>query len=209
MLLAYCIVLEEGPTVYPSEGVLDSKIVPVAESGLIALCAELERSSISATNFQRSALEFHRVVQAMLVEKAVVPFRFPTWLSADEMRAHLRQASAQYRDFLLRHADHLQMEVRVSKRAVNSPAVTSGAEHLRAKAAQLRAVMDQADEIKNLVSEEVIEWRQRETVDGVCLYALIARKSVEQFRETLNRSAVRASGPWPATEFLDQPSEKD
>lgn len=202
-LLAYCIVLDRAMNL-PSEGVLSSALEPIEESGLAALCSELERSLISATNFQQAALEFHGVIQAVLAENAVVPFRFPTWLSAEEMRGHLREKSSQYQDFLIRHADHLQMEVRLLKQKGGTSGAASGAEHLRARAAQLRAMGERAKEVKHQLADTVIEWREVETGNGTRLYALVSRKSIESFREKLNRISLRASGPWPATEFLGQ-----
>lgn len=203
-LLACCIVLEDGASKFPANGILSSRIELVRDSGLIALCSEMERSSISTKNFREAALESHRLVQAMLAQKAVVPFRFPTWLDAEEMKSHLREESARYRDFLIKHADHVQMEVRVATQETAIQKETSGAEHLRARAAQLRKVNEQASEIRNLVADNALEWREQETPEGVRLYALVSRKSIEGFREKLERTLMRVTGPWPATEFLNQ-----
>jgi hypothetical protein len=208
-LLAYCILLDSGAISFPTQGVLASKPESIAESGLFALCSELEPAAISPGNFQQAALEFHHVIQSTLAQSAVIPFRFPTWLSADEVKAHLRQQSPRYRDFLIRHADHVQMEVRITNPDTSTPEARSGAEHLRARAAQLRSVREHAKQVKQQLADTVIEWRERETGDGMRLYALISSKSVEWFREKLNRISVRASGPWPATEFFEPHSAKD
>src|SRR5579885_2875882 len=202
-LLAYCIVLDDHATKLPSEGVLGSRIELVAESGLIALCSEIERSAISSGNFQQAALEFHRAVQAVFAAKAVIPFRFPTWLSAEEVRSHLHQESPLYHHFLTNHADHVQIEVSIQAEPVGTTSAASGTEHLRARAAQMRKVRDQAQQIKNLAADAVIEWRDRETRDGIRLYALVSRSSVQSFREKLNSVPVRITGPWPATEFFE------
>lgn len=207
-LLAYCVVLDDGAPKFPPEGLLDSRSELIADSGLIALCSEMERSAISATNFQQAALEFHRVVQAVFAAKAVIPFRFPTWLNTEEMSAHLRQESVRYKDFLVKHADHVQMEVRIQAEAAAPILAASGTEHLRARAAQMRKVNEQAQQIKNLVADIAIEWRVCETPDAMRLYALIPRASMEDFREKLNPMPVRISGPWPATEFFEPPSAK-
>ena len=202
-LLAYCIVLDSSEMNFPTEGVLGSQLAPIAESGFIALCSEMERNSISAANFQQAALEFHRVVQAVFAEKAVIPFRFPTWLSGEEMRTHLRQESSRYKNFLLSHADHVQMEIRIVGQERSTCEAATGAEHLRARANQLRMVSEQAKEVKHQLADSVIEWHERETTNGMRLYALVARKSVAAFREKLNRISLIASGPWPATEFFE------
>jgi gas vesicle protein GvpL/GvpF len=208
-LLTYCILLDGGSMNFPSAGVLGAEIEPIAESGLIALCSEIERSAISANNFQQAALEFHHVVQAVFADKALIPFRFPTWLSPEEMRANLRQETPRYKNFLLSHADHVQMEVRIQAEAAGSPLAATGVEHLRARAAQLRKVSEQAGAVRHQLADTVIEWRERESADGIRLYALVSRKSGGTFREKLNRLSVRASGPWPATEFFVQQREED
>ena len=201
-LLAYCIVLDDGERKFPSEGLLDSRIEPIAELGLIALCSEMEPSAISAGNFQQAALEFHRVVQAVFADKAVIPFRFPTWLSREEMKVHLRQESLRYKDFLVQHADHVQMEVRIQAEAAAPISAASGTEHLRGRAAQMRKVNDEAQGIKNLLADIALDWHARETHDGMRLYALVSKASVEAFREKLKSVPARISGPWPATEFF-------
>lgn len=201
-LLAYCIVLDESARL-ASEGLLDSRIELIAESGLLALCSEMERSAISAGNFQQAALEFHRVVQAVFADKAVIPFRFPTWLSAQEMRVHLRQESLRYKDFLVKHADHVQMEVGIQAEAATLRSGASGTEHLRSRAAQIQKVNHQAEQIKDLVADLAMEWHVRETPDGMRLYALVPKASIKAFREKLNSVPVPVSGPWPATEFLE------
>ena len=202
-LLAYCIVLDDALTQFPSAGLLNLRIEVIAESGLIGLCSEMERSTISAINFQQAALEFHRVVQAVFADKAVIPFRFPTWLSTEQMSAHLRQESVRYKDFLIAHADHVQMEIRIPAEAAAPILTASGTEHLRARAAQMRKVSDHAQQIKHLVGDTAIEWRDRETPDGMGLYALISKRATEAFHEKLNSVPVRISGPWPATEFFE------
>jgi hypothetical protein len=204
-LLAYCVVLDDGATKLPSEGLLDSRVELIAESGLIALCSELERSVISASNFQQAAVDFHHVVQAVFAAKAVIPFRFPTWLSAQEMRTHLRQESLRYKDFLIKHADQVQMEVRIHAKAAALTSAASGTEHLRLRAAQMRKINDESERIKNLVADMAIDWYVRETPDGTRLYALLSKRLIEAFREKLKSVPARITGPWPATEFFEPP----
>ncbi len=208
-LLAYCVVLDDRATKLPCEGVLGARIELVAESGLIALCSEIERSAISSGNFQQAALEFHCAVQAVFAAKAVIPFRFPTWLSTEEMRAHLRQESPRYQAFLAKHADQVQMEIRIQTEPAVPISAASGTEHLRARAAQMRKLSDQAQQIKNLAADARIEWRDRATSDGIRLFALVLRSSIQSFREKLNSVPARITGPWPATEFFESPPRKD
>jgi len=97
------------------------------------------------------------------------------------------------------------MEVRIAREADSTQPAAGGAEHLRARAAQFRKLSHLAEEIRSLVADSVIEWRERENPDGIRMYALVSRESIEEFREKLSRASIHTSGPWPATEFLNQP----
>jgi len=84
---------------------------------------------------------------------------------------------------------------------------------LRARAAESWQLRNTAEELKNLLSSEVIEWRERDTSQGMRLYALIDRANVTSFRERLGKrehdTSLRWSGPWPATEFLEAPRRSE
>lgn len=208
-VLPYCILLGDFTSSIPETGVLDSRIHRICEGGLLALYSELLRSDIRPEKFQPAALEFHHVVHAIFDEAAVVPFRFPTWLTPPELSKHLQQESKRYTTFLTNYANDVQMEVRL-KLAASSPAkAATGTAHLRARAAKSRELLDTAEDLKTLLSSEVIEWRERDTTDGLRLYALVGRTSIPAFRERLGKRAhdvnMRWSGPWPAMEFLEAP----
>ena len=203
-ILPYCIVLRHGARISPELGILDARVQYLEEAGLAAVYSQIEKFKISADNFQKSALHFHQIVHAIFSHTAAVPFRFPTWLSEAELRQHLRDESNRYKIFLTQHANHVQMEARI-RSATPEPASSSitGTEHLRARAAQMRNLRGVAEQAKQVVSAEVVDWRERDTPEGVRLYALVDRDHVISFREKLARyDNVRISGPWPATEFL-------
>ena len=205
-ILPYCVVLGDTAGHLPATGILNSKLNEFAEAGLTAVYSQIEKFDISVTNFQQAALEFHNVVHAMFAHTAVVPFRFPTWLSEAELQRHLRSESARYQRFLNQHANHVQMEARIRlEQSSQGAASSSGTEHLRTRAAQIRKLRDMAEHTKQAVAAEAIEWRERETPDGLRLYALVDRGKLASFREKLSQadSGVRVSGPWPATEFLE------
>lgn len=186
------------------KGIFDAEVQALEESGLTAAYSRIEKSDISAANFQQAALQFHDVLHAIFAEAATIPFRFPTWLSPAELRQHLGSKSTGYKAFLTEHANHVQMEARI-RHALGEPLSpsSSGTEHLRARAAQIRALRDVVDQAKQAVFGEVLEWRERETPDGVRLFALVDRGNVAGFREKLSRRGnLRVSGPWPTTEFL-------
>jgi hypothetical protein len=54
------------------------------------------------------------------------------------------------------------------------------------------------------------DWRQRPSKDGVRVFALIDRNQVTNFRSMMRNTpvplnfSVRASGPWPVSEFIEQ-----
>jgi len=208
-VLPYCILLRDSATSIPEIGVLKSSIHQVSEGVLLAIYSELLRGAISAKTFQPAALEFHKVVHAIFDKAAVVPFRFPTWLTAAELSRHLQQQSQGYTRFLTEHSEHAQMELRLTA-STNSPtSSTSGTAHLRARAAESRQLRNTAEALKNLLSAEVIDWRERDSPQGSRLYALVDRANITDFRERLSSRehdiSVRWSGPWPATEFLESP----
>jgi hypothetical protein len=121
------------------------------------------------------------------------------------MRAHLHRESFRYQDFLVKHADQVQMEVRIHAKAAALTSAASGTEHLRLRAAQMRKINDESERIKNLVADMAIDWYVRETPDGMRLYALLSKRLIEAFREKLKSVPARITGPWPATEFFEPP----
>jgi len=207
-VLPYCILLANPTLELPVHGVQDFEIQIIAADRLMALYSEIENNRLSAQTFQKDALAFHNVVHGVFASTAVIPFRFPTSLSLTELTGHLRKESERYERFLNIHAEHVQMELRL---AAPAPALAdrplrSGTEHLRGRALRQRRLGDAADELRQLLSAEALEWRERDTPEGVRLFALVRRDRVPGFRERLGESgpelSVRWSGPWPATEFL-------
>ena len=202
----YCILLRDSTTSIPKTGVLNSQVHRITEENLLAVHSELSRSDIPPEKFQSAALEFHRVVHAIFEHSAVVPFRFPTWLTLPELNKHLQQEAQRYTTFLTRHARDVQMEIRLRLAAGSLTHAASGTAHLRARAAESRGLHQKAQDLRKLFASEVIDWHERDTPDGLRIYALIGRASVPDFHERVGKQAhdasLRWSGPWPATEFL-------
>lgn len=208
-VLPYCILFAKSRTGIPAKGVRGSEIQQLTEGSLAALYSQLDKSEISAQTFRHAALEFHDVVHSMFQHVAVVPFRFPTWLSEPELAEHLREELARYQDFLSHHADHVQMEIRIALATGEaSNSASTGTEHLRQRASQLRELQTVKEKLKQSLSAEVIEWRERELPSGLRVYALVERNRVPGFREKLSGqdSRLSHSGPWPAMEFLNNQS---
>jgi gas vesicle protein GvpL/GvpF len=205
-VLPYCILLAKYLVEIPLKGICNSEIQRLAEGSLLALYSHLEKNEISAQNFRQAAVEFHDVVHAVFNHVAVVQFRFPTWLSEPEVAEHLREESVRYQDFLTHHADHVQMEIRIALLTDEaSQSASSGTEHLRQRATQLRELHGRKEKMKQLLSSEVIEWRERELPTGLRVYALVERDRIAGFREKLSGqdTTLSHSGPWPAMEFLN------
>src|SRR5436309_13879783 len=124
-VLPYCILLRNSAICIPETGVMNSQVHQLSTGDLLALYSEIEKSDIQAKAFQPAALEFHRVVHAVIENAAVVPFRFPTWLTLPELTRHLKQESQRYTSFLTNHANHVQMELRVTSSPISSAMGTS------------------------------------------------------------------------------------
>jgi len=207
-ILPYCVALTR-PDTLSIKGVGQSEVHRLEQDSLTALYSDVERSAISPKTFQQTAVEFHNVVHSVFANAGVVPFRFPTWLTHAELAAHLREESRRYCSFLTEHAEHVQMELRIIRASSDLPkaSTSTGTEHLRSRAAQVRQMHTAAEELKLLLSAEVIGWRERESPEGLRLYALVGRNRVASFRERLSGCehgvGLRWSGPWPATGFLD------
>lgn len=201
--LPYCVVLTKAVVSLPATGVQGANVQPADIDELTVLYSELGIGQITPQNFQQSALEFHRVVHAAFSPAAVIPFRFPTWLSADELANHVQKELTTYRSFLTKHADHVQMELRIAQASAASQPHATGTQHLRARAAQLHETDKAAQELKQLLAGEALDWRERDIPEGKRLYALVDRRAIADFRERLSGHDLRLSGPWPATEFLE------
>jgi hypothetical protein len=201
-LLPYCVLLTKSSYKLPEEGVDGTPVQTKSCGDLTALYSEMETSQLTPAIFQQAALDFHRVVHTAFADVAVIPFRFPTWLTAEELATHLEKESERYQAFLTFHAGHVQMELRLAHAPAAAQAASSGTAHLRARAARLHEVEDAAREMKQLLGDEVQEWRERDTPEGKRLYALVERTRVTSFGEKLTGRTPRWSGPWPATEFL-------
>lgn len=210
-LLPYCIFLQDSEVSVPARGVQGSVVHVLAKGELSANYSELQQTQFTAVDLQQAALEFHQVVHAIFEEQAVIPFRFPTWLSAEALGEHLDEQAEPYSRFLSQHASDVQMEIRISGGASPSGAA-SGTEYLRARSGRAQSLRTAAEALKARVADIVSDWRERPLPDGLRLFALLDRKSVGEFRERLGKAedltlVCRVTGPWPATEFLPQPAQ--
>ena len=208
-VVPYCIVEASGQIAAPESGVSEARVLSLESKELRGFYSELPALAPGAQVLQSEAVRFHRVISAIFSQAAVVQFRFPTLLeSAHELREHLERHAAQYRDFLVRVRDLLQMEIRVALPASDSSAA-SGREYLVNKQMTGKSVDEYAQKLFSTAADLIREWKVRRTQTGIRCYALIARRDAMAFRQRIQpvlSSTIGSglvSGPWPATEFLD------
>lgn len=211
-LLPYCIVLGKIQQKIPATGVKGKAVHVLGTGELTAPYSELEQTEFTAVDLRRAALEFHEVVQTIFELQAVIPFRFPTWLSGGGLGEQLQQQAEHYATFLRDHCHEVQMEIRVLAETEVPARTGSGTEYLRIRSTNAQKVRVSADTLKAQVALFVSDWRERPTSDGLRLFALVDRKRIADFRERLGRAesqnlAWRVTGPWPATEFLPQSAQ--
>ena len=158
-----------------------------------------------------SALEFHCVLRRIFEASAIVPFRFPTIFdTSEQVEEHVQQRSGEYVTLLDRFADSVQMEIRVSGREP-SPRAQSGTDYLKVRQQSIQAAERFAARLKEDLSSVLQEWRQRMARNELRAFALIPRNKTEQFETVAGAIVVpqglraRVSGPWPVTEFVEQP----
>jgi hypothetical protein len=210
MLLAYCIT-EAHFEPLPMKGVGGMALEHFTEGGL--RCFVSHHEALSGDNVQRSALEFHHALSAILVSTALIPFRFPTLLAGlDELTAHIRENYEDYEAGLQRLRHALQMEARITlaDTAPETETSTSGRTYLEGRRNRLQSLESISAALRHAVAPWLLDWKQKETSRGLRCYALVDRDSLAHFREAAAEITVEASvrlhlsGPWPASEFLRQ-----
>src|SRR5579862_1858746 len=104
-LLVYCIAEAGSKIEIPPCGVQGASLRTLIESGLICFLSDYDHSA-GGNHVRDAALDFNRVLQELLRQAAIVPFRFPTLLEDEsEIRRFLLQHAAEYCDALARLRD--------------------------------------------------------------------------------------------------------
>lgn len=204
-LLAYCVT--DAAATVPATGVRGAPVRTINLESLNCIYSPL----IPPQEFDRDdALKFHSVLNSAFEQHAIIPFRFPTLLQNDaDLQAHLRHKQETYLQDLRRLADLVQMEVRfrVEEKKSNSP--QSGTEYLQKKQAISGGLQSLAQQARAALGDMVVDWKERPTDQGLRCYALVNRQQVADFKQQLQAEKFATpkppllSGPWPATEFLN------
>jgi hypothetical protein len=208
-LLAYCIAEAGAKIEIPCRGVQGKPIQTVPESGLISFVSEYGGAA-GRDQIRGSALEFNRVLQNLLQQAAIVPFRFPTVVADEsEMCGFLREHAEEYLENLRCLRDLVQMEINLT--TDESPqASSSGTDYLRTRQARHQKFTATAETIREALAVWAKDWREHESAGGTRCYALIPRDTVQSVLQRLRAMNIpgdlraRVTGPWPATEFLSR-----
>jgi len=210
IVVPYCAVEAAVPVSTPNEGIGDAQVSSIEAHGLRVFYSEVPGVHSDALTIQADALRFHAVVAAIFREAAVVQFRFPTTLEdIAALRDHIEQHAEEYRDFLSRVRDLVQMEIRLAGASSQRPSAT-GREYLLNRQAATAAEEKQANEVHAASKDLIREWKARKTQGAIRCYALVRRDEADRFRQRIESVLSsnpelqgRVSGPWPATEFFD------
>jgi gas vesicle protein GvpL/GvpF len=210
-ILLYCIAEVGAPATGPLTGVADDPVVRIGLGTLAAfISSNTETSNWLHPQLQASALEFHRVLSEVFKSTAIIPFRFPTVFdNKEQLIQRLQERASDYTALLAKFRDLVQMEIRVTSPDLKTPS-ESGTQYLKRRQIATASVDKFTAELRASLSELSQDWRQRTFKDGVRAFVLINRNQIADFRNLMRNTpvphelSVRASGPWPVGEFIEQ-----
>ena len=213
-VLAYCITETQPEIRVPHAGVRGTTIETVRIENLQCFASQFDPQDLAGkAPIQEAALEFNSVLQELLQQIAIIPFRFPTILKDETaLSQFLTEHQAEYHEALHRLRNCVQMEIQLKQTQTQSQAALpkSGADYLRGRQAQHQYVDSIVARFREAAEPLVKQWRHQETATGIRCYALIDRSEVQAFRGRMQDVSVptesepRVTGPWPASEFLKE-----
>jgi hypothetical protein len=211
-LLAYCTLEADAKVVLPSQGVQSEAIVSQVEGSLRCLTSQFTAAkSGGEESIRNSALIFNRVLQTMLSQAAIIPFRFPSVVEdAQAISSYLRERQAVLLADLASLRDMVQMEiqVRLENEAAAAPFPQSGMNYLRQKQGQFEKIENVLSDLRQVLAPYSRDWRVRQSVNRARVYALVNRDAIDGFHgsgktiELPEQVSVRITGPWPVSEFV-------
>ena len=213
-VLAYCITEIQPEITVPHAGVRGTTIETIRVQDLQCLASQFDpQDLVGKAPMQEAALDFNRVLQDLLQQIAIIPFRFPTILTDETaLSQFLTEHQAEYRQMLHRLRNCVQMEIQL-KQTSTQPLATapkSGAEYLRGRQSQHQYIDSIVTRFREAAGTLAKEWRHRETSTGIRCFALVCRSDVQAFLRQMKgvsiptESEPRVTGPWPASEFLKE-----
>lgn len=211
-VLAYCITEARDDLAMPPTGVRGMPLRTISSGGLQCFISPFDSAAMEGkAAIRQAALEFHRTVQELFRQVAVVPFRFPTILPDErEISAFLTEHLQEYESALSRLRDTVQMEIRFESREAEPTTAASGTDYLRQRQVWRKHMEETASLFLQASQAWAREWRLRDTRSGLRCYVLLTREHVQPFLKSVKEAQVssdqiaRVTGPWPATEFLKE-----
>jgi hypothetical protein len=214
-VLAYCITETQPEITVPDAGVRGTTIETIRIQDLRCFASRFDpQDLVGKAPIQEAALDFNRVLQELLQQIAVIPFRFPTILTDETaLSKFLTEHQAEYREALHRLRNCVQMEIRLKMQTSTQSQSTSpksGAEYLRGRQAQHQYIDSIVARFREAAEPLAKDWRHRETATGIRCFALVDRSNVQGFLRHVQAVSVpaesesRVTGPWPASEFLKE-----
>ena len=214
-VLAYCITETQPEIKAPPTGVRGTTIETIRIQDLQCFISQFDlQDVVGRAPMQEAALAFNRVLQDLLRQTAIIPFRFPTIVTDEtELSQFLTEHQTEYRETLHRLRNCVQMEIRLKRQTSENSRATSpksGAEYLRSRQAQHQYVDSIVARFREAARPLAKEWRHRESATGIRCFALVDRSDVQAFLRQIKgvsvptESEFRITGPWPASEFLKE-----
>jgi hypothetical protein len=210
-ILVYCGFRQSPELALPTQGVNAAPVQITSLDDLCLLWSEVEWP-FNPQRMQKSAVEFHEVVQQVFKQTAVIPFRLLSVL--DDLPAFTAFAEENRERFLQdlnRLSDVVQMECVIYPAPSQTPIDrSSGKAYLEQKAVALRSSEGLAQAVQGSVAHLSRESRVREGKNGTRIFVLVERGRENDFRQAVTAVPMpthlsrRMSGPWPAAEFLSE-----
>jgi len=196
----------------PDAGVREAPVQQMDGEGIIVFYSEISQDAVGMNEHATDdVLKFHGTVQKFFQQVAVVPFRFPTMLENEaELREFIRKHAERYVKELQHLDGKVEIKVEVSAAAIEMRPTMSGTEFLRAKYGVTKGMEQFAQAIQHEAAELECEWKKRERSGGVTLFALVEKDRWQELRRRVLRVCeqekvpARVTGPWPASDFVEQ-----
>jgi hypothetical protein len=163
----------------------------------------------AADELKQQAVQFHRVIQTVLDEVTLIPFRFPTGVrDHDELNALMAAQSSDYAQELVRLRGMVQMKVTVEGSSHSDVQAKTGTEYLKQRQAADAPMNSALENIKHATHGYAKEAKQSRRGTVTNLYLLISRDDLERVRAAIQQlgeleAKVTYSGPWPPSEFVN------
>ena len=175
-VLAYCGFLHEDRITTPETGVSSVPVNVLAHDRLRLLWSDVEWP-FEQGRLQQSAVDFHRVIQHVFQQAAVLPFRL---LSVFDDLPALEKFTEEHAPRFVADLERLRGVVQMeSVIYVIAPRITpdsdSGRAYLQQKAEALRLSADHAAAVRDAIQQVSREVHVREVKSGKRIFALVQR----------------------------------